>query len=167
MSFAVIGGSGLYQFADLQIIEQKKVSTPFGEPSDAVTIGKLQGNTMYFLPRHGAKHHLPPHKVNYRANLYALRELGVTDILAVNAVGGIGANLKAGDIVIPNQMIDYTYGREHTFSDGIDNPVVSGKVDHIDFTNPFDNDLRKRIIIAAQKLLKLNVLIVMVAHWLA
>ena len=150
MSFAVIGGSGLYKFDGLQIVEQKKVTTPFGEPSDVITVGKLQNTLLYFLPRHGAKHHLPPHKVNYRANLFALRELGVTDILAVNAVGGIATNLKAGDIVIPDQMIDYTYGREHTFSDGINNPVVSKKVDHIDFTEPFDSTLRKRIIAAAQ-----------------
>jgi 5'-methylthioinosine phosphorylase len=136
----------------LQIIEQKKTTTPFGEPSDAITIGKLHGMELLFLPRHGAKHHLPPHKVNYRANLFALRELGVTHILAVNAVGGIAKNLNAGDIVIPDQMIDYTYGREHTFSDGINNVVVSNKVEHIDFTKPFDDSLRRRIIAAAKKI---------------
>ena len=150
MKFAVIGGSGLYKFDGLKIVEQKKVKTPFGEPSDAVTIGKLNNTTLYFLPRHGAKHHLPPHKVNYRANLFALRELGITHILAVNAVGGIGKKLKAGDIVIPDQVIDYTYGREHTFSDGINNPVVRDKVEHIDFTEPFDTALRKKIIAAAK-----------------
>jgi len=151
MSFAVIGGSGLYKFDGLKVVEQKKMSTPFGDPSDVITVGKLQNTTVYFLPRHGAKHHLPPHKVNYRANLFALRELGVKQVLAVNAVGGIAENLKAGDIVIPNQIIDYTYGREHTFSDGIDNAVVSGKVDHIDFTKPFDENLRQKIFQAAHK----------------
>jgi len=152
MKYAVIGGSGLYQFADLKIIEQKKAHTPFGEPSDAITIGQLQNTTVYFLPRHGAKHHLPPHKVNYRANLFALRELGVTHILAVNAVGGIAKSLNAGDIVIPDQMIDYTYGREHTFSDGTGNVISGEQVHHIDFTQPFDETLRQKIINAANTL---------------
>ena len=151
MSYAVIGGSGLYQFAELRILEQKKVSTPFGEPSDLITIGQLQGHNICFLPRHGAKHHLPPHKVNYRANLFALRELGVTQVLAVNAVGGVSGLLQAGDIVIPDQIIDYSYGREHTFSDGTGNIVSGHQVQHIDFTQPFDEKLRQKIIAAARK----------------
>lgn len=151
MSYAVIGGSGLYQFAELRIVDQKKMSTPFGEPSDLVTIGQLQNHTICFLPRHGAKHHLPPHKVNYRANLFALRELGVTQILAVNAVGGVSSQLQAGDIVIPDQIIDYSYGREHTFSDGSANIVSGNQVQHIDFTEPFDEKLRQKIIAAARK----------------
>jgi len=152
MKFAVIGGSGLYQFAGLHVVEQKKMLTPFGEPSDVITIGKLDQHTVYFLPRHGSKHHLPPHKVNYRANLFALHQLGVTQVLAVNAVGGIAASLVAGDIVVPDQMIDYTYGREHTFSDGSNNAVVRDKVEHIDFTQPFDETLRQNIIAAAQRI---------------
>lgn len=149
MSYAVIGGSGLYRFDGLEIIEQKKVTTPFGEPSDALTIGQFKNQKLVFLPRHGSQHHLPPHKVNYRANLYALKSIGVTRILAVNAVGGVTTDLQAGDIVIPDQLIDYTYGREHTFSDGTDNVVVSGRVEHIDFTEPFDAALRKQILAAA------------------
>lgn len=152
MSYAVIGGSGLYAFDGLDLVEQKKVATPFGDPSDMVTVGKLAGKPVYFLPRHGAKHHLPPHKVNYRANIYALKSLGIQHVIAVNAVGGVVSKLAAGDIVIPDQMIDYTYGREHTFSDGIDNPVVRGKVEHIDFTHPFDPILRQQIIAAAKKI---------------
>lgn len=152
MTYAVIGGSGLYQFADLHVLEQKKINTPFGEPSDVITKGQLQNSMVYFLPRHGAKHHLPPHMVNYRANLFALRELGVTHILAVNAVGGTTAYLQAGDIVIPDQLIDYTYGREHTFSDGSGNIISGNQVHHIDFTEPFDIALRNRIITAAQKI---------------
>lgn len=152
MSYAVIGGSGLYKFSGLDILEQKKITTPFGNPSDLLTIGKLDGKIIYFLPRHGANHHLPPHKVNYRANIYALKSLGIQHVIAVNAVGGVVSSLMAGDIVIPDQMIDYTYGREHTFSDGIDNAVVCGKVEHIDFTEPFDEVLRKKIISAAKNI---------------
>jgi len=150
VSYAIIGGSGLYKFDGLEILEQKNLNTPFGEPSDVVTTGKLGGETIYFLPRHGAKHHLPPHKVNYRANIYALKTLGVEYVIGVNAVGGVVKNLVAGDIVIPHQIIDYTYGREHTYSDGINNTVVSGKVEHIDFTEPFNEFLRNRIISAAK-----------------
>lgn len=151
MSYAVIGGSGLYQFDGLEVIEKKHCHTPFGSPSDQVTVGKIAGQTLYFLPRHGAKHHLPPHAVNYRANLFALRELGVKHILAVNAVGGVVSSLKAGDIVIPDQIIDYTYGREHTFSDGTNNVVSGPQVHHVDFTEPFDHDVRNRIIAAASR----------------
>jgi 5'-methylthioinosine phosphorylase len=152
MTYAVIGGSGLYQFSDLQVLEQKKIQTPFGDPSDVITVGQLQKSTVYFLPRHGAKHHLPPHKVNYRANLFALRELGVTQVLAVNAVGGIASTLQAGDIVIPDQIIDYSYGREHSFSDGSGNVVSGNQVHHIDFTQPFDETLRQHIMSAARKI---------------
>lgn len=151
MTYAVIGGSGLYQFEGLEIIEQKSCVTPFGEPSDSVTIGKLQGQTVFFLPRHGAKHHLPPHKVNYRANLFALHQLGVKQVLAVNAVGGVVSSLQAGDIVIPDQIIDYTSGREHTFSDGSGNIVSGHQVHHVDFTDPFDNLLRQKVIDAASR----------------
>jgi 5'-deoxy-5'-methylthioadenosine phosphorylase len=154
MSYAVIGGSGLYQFAGLDIVEQQKCNTPFGEPSDVITVGKLKGaagqHSVYFLPRHGSKHHLPPHQVNYRANLFALRELGVKQVLAVNAVGGIASTLQAGDIVIPDQIIDYTYGREHTFSDGRGNIISGEQVHHVDFTQPFDEALRQKIISAAR-----------------
>jgi 5'-methylthioinosine phosphorylase len=152
MTYAIIGGSGLYKFEGLEIIAHKSISTAFGDPSDQVTAGKLQGKTVYFLPRHGTKHHLPPHKVNYRANLFALKSLGVERVIAVNAVGGVVNTLVAGDIVIPDQIIDYTYGREHTFSDGLDNGVVTGKVEHIDFTDPFDCALRQHIISAADKI---------------
>jgi len=94
---------------------------------------------------------LPPHKVNYRANLFALHQLGVTQILAVNAVGGVAPELQAGDIVIPDQIIDYSYGREHTFSDGTANIVSGHQVQHVDFTEPFDEALRQKIIGAARK----------------
>lgn len=152
MTYAIIGGSGLYQMQGLEILEQKKIATPFGEPSDVISVGRLEGKILYFLPRHGAKHHLPPHKVNYRANIYALKTIGAQQIIAVNAVGGVVKNLSAGDIVIPDQIIDYTYGREHTFSDGIDNAVVTGKVEHIDFTEPFDSALRQKIIAGAKNI---------------
>jgi len=152
VTYAIIGGSGLYKFDGLEVIEQKKIVTPFGDPSDLLTIGTLEGKKIYFLPRHGEKHHLPPHKVNYRANIYALKSMKISHVISVNAVGGVVKSLAAGDIVIPDQMIDYTYGREHTFSDGTNNPVVSGKVEHIDFTEPFDEDLRHKILSGAKNI---------------
>ncbi len=153
MSWAVIGGSGLYQFEGLDVLERKALSTPYGEPSDSVTVGELEGRRLLFLPRHGASHRLPPHKVNYRANIWALHELGAKKILAVNAVGGIAENLQAGDIVIPDQLIDYTWGREHTYDDGTavhDDGAQQGiGVQHIDFTEPFSPQCRVEIIQAA------------------
>lgn len=144
MSYAVIGGSGLYQFEGLEILDEKFLSTPYGEPSEKVTIGRLGDQPLYFLPRHGADHRLPPHKVNYRANMFALKSLGVKKIIAVNAVGAAVTDLQGGDIVIPDQLIDYTWGREHTYSDGNNDGV-----DHIDFTQPFDVALRDKLVEAA------------------
>jgi len=147
MTYAVIGGSGLYQFDGLEKLEEKRVNTPYGETSDVITVGKLNDQRVYFLPRHGANHKLPPHKINYRANIFALKELGVTKIIAVNAVGATVTSLKGGDIVIPDQLIDYTWGREHTYSDGSSEEVM-----HIDFTNPFSPALREQMIAAAKEI---------------
>lgn len=147
MTYAIIGGSGLYQFDGLDIIEQKTITTDYGLPSDTVTVGKLNGELIYFLPRHGALHSVPPHQVNYRANIAALKLLDVKKIIAVNAVGATVNTLAAGDIVIPDQLIDYTWGRDHTYSDG------SGEgVEHIDFTFPFTPTLRETVITAAKSI---------------
>ena len=148
MSLAIIGGSGLYQLEGLEVIQQLSLTTPFGEPSDKITKGKLQGKTVFFLPRHGQQHHLPPHKINYRANIYALSQLGVKSIVAVNAVGGISEALSAGDVVIPEQLIDYSYGREHTFSDGVD---TDKPIQHIDFTHPYSTELSQQLVSAAKQ----------------
>ena len=147
MKFAVIGGSGLYKIDELLITNKIKPKTPYGEISDEIVIGTFAKHEIYFLPRHGVEHKIPPHKVNYRANIWALKEAGVEGIIAVNAVGGIASELKTGNIVIPEQIIDYTYGREHTFSDG-----TAASINHVDFSEPFDQILSKRLIEAVNEL---------------
>lgn len=141
---AVIGGTGLEQLAGLDIVASHPVETPFGATSRPVEEGRLVGQTVYFLHRHGAPGAIPPHKVNYRANLWALKSLGVTDVVAINAVGGITPAMHPGSLVIPDQLIDYTWGREHTFDDG-----SSGQLQHIDFTEPYDRELRLALLAGA------------------
>lgn len=141
---AIIGGSGLTQFAHLGILRREVVRTPYGEPSGAITFGELRGQPVAFLARHGYGHTIPPHEINYRANLWALRECGARSIIAVASVGSIRPDLKPGDIVIPHQIIDYTWGRKSTFHEGNDCTVT-----HIDFTEPYDRNLRARLLAAA------------------
>ncbi|MES9993962.1 MAG: S-methyl-5'-thioinosine phosphorylase [Candidatus Thiodiazotropha sp.] len=138
---AIIGGTGLDQIPDLEITHREVCHTPFGEPSAALTHGTISGHDVVFLPRHGASHMIPPHLVNYRANLWALRHVGVQTILGVAAVGGITANMAPGRIVIPDQIIDYTFGREHTI---FDNDL--SHVTHIDFTHPYCEELRQALL---------------------
>lgn len=147
---AFIGGSGFYSFNELECSEKIKKTTPYGDV--VVTLGKLSGKSVAFLVRHGEKHSVPPHKINYRANIYALKELGVTSIVATNAVGGIAENCGPSSLIVPDQILDYTYGREHTYYDNF-----SGKMSHIDFTYPFDNTLRLHLIQASKKALSDNV----------
>lgn len=144
---AIIGGSGLDQLPALRVLGSRRETTPWGEPSAALLDGELDGTPVSFLPRHGSHHHLPPHLINYRANIAALRQAGVGEVLAVAAVGGIGAEAAPGTIVIPDQIIDYTWGREHTFHDGVD-----GQVGHIEFGEPFASELRESLLEAAQAL---------------
>jgi 5'-methylthioadenosine phosphorylase len=132
----VVGGSGLYKIPGLVITEHKQFATPFGAPSDNFIIGELAGMEVVFLPRHGLKHHIPPHRINYRANIWGFKELGVERIISVGAAGGIGFDTRPGMIVIPDQIIDFTSGRESTFYDG-------DKVVHIDFTEPYCPELRE------------------------
>lgn len=143
MTLAVIGGSGLTRFDELRVMRQEMVKTPYGAPSSPVVHGQLGGQAVVFLARHGQGHTIPPHRINYRANLWALREMGATQVVAVAAVGGIAPTLNPGMVVIPDQLIDYTHGREMTFYDG--DPVR-----HVDFTAPYDEALRLRLIKAAQ-----------------
>ncbi|WP_415880567.1 S-methyl-5'-thioinosine phosphorylase [Methylomonas sp. TEB] len=146
MTLAIIGGTGLTQIEELVIIGQERVSTPFGEPSAPYLLGELNGKKLVFLARHGNPHRIPPHKINYRANIWGLKQLGVTEIIGVAAVGGIGAKMAPAVIAIPDQLIDYSYGREHTFfADDLEH------VTHIDFTEPYTPSLRARIIQAAQQ----------------
>jgi 5'-methylthioinosine phosphorylase len=140
---AIIGGSGLTQFTGLEVTRRQVVSTPYGEPSGPLSFGKLRGCPVVFLARHGDGHTIAPHEVNYRANLWALREQGVEDILSVAAVGGIRTGILPGAIVIPDQIIDYTWGRRCTFFD------AGEPVKHIDFTEPYARELRARILAAA------------------
>jgi 5'-methylthioadenosine phosphorylase len=141
---AVIGGTGLSQLANLDVSHREVLRTPYGEPSGAVTFGQIGGYPVAFLARHGYGHTIPPHAVNYRANIWALSQRGAVGVISVASVGSIRADLKPGDIVIPHQIIDYTSGRESTFHDGRDS-----KVTHIDFTEPYDRALRARLIDAA------------------
>lgn len=137
----IIGGSGLTQFADLDIISRQTVATPYGEPSAVLTCGRLQGHEVVFLPRHGQAHTISPHRINYRANLWALHAQGVRDVVAVATVGGIVGDLAAGMLVVPDQIIDYTHGRESTYFDGVAQPLA-----HIDFTQPFCAAMRQRLL---------------------
>lgn len=140
----VIGGSGLYDVPGLDITDTVKLTTPYGEPSDVYRIGKSGDNEVAFLPRHGSLHHIQPHKINYRANAWGFRELGVKKILSVGASGGISSLMPPGSVVVPDQMIDMTSGRHSTFYD-------EDEVVHIDFTVPFCRDLRARIFTSAEK----------------
>lgn len=142
MSLAVIGGSGLYDFPGLGDISEHRVVTNWGAPSDIIIKGRLHGQDIMFLARHGRAHRIPPHQINYRANIDALRQLGALQIIGTAAVGGIGP--ATGSIVVPSQLIDYTYGREHSFSDGSQTTPQ-----HIDFGEPYDTDMRAAIVAAA------------------
>jgi 5'-methylthioadenosine phosphorylase len=141
---AVIGGSGLSQLANLDVSHREVLRTPYGEPSGAVTLGQIGGCPVVFLARHGYGHTIPAHEVNYRANIWALAKRGAVAIISVASVGGIRADLKPGDLVIPHQIIDYTSGRKSTFHEGSDDTAM-----HIDFTEPYDRALRQKLIMAA------------------
>jgi 5'-methylthioadenosine phosphorylase len=139
---AIIGGSGLSGLANLEVSRRQLVRTPCGEPSGPLTFGTIRGTEVVFLARHGYGHTLPPHQVNYRANLWALRDQGAREVVSVASVGGIRAGLKPGNLVVPHQIIDYTSGRKSTFfEDGA--PVT-----HIDFTEPYTDSLRRKLLSA-------------------
>lgn len=141
---AVIGGSGLSTLENLDITRRQVLRTPYGEPSSPATFGRLAGTEIVFLARHGNGHTLSPHEINYRANLWAIKELGAKEVIAVNSVGGIGPEARPGCLIVPDQIIDYTSGRAHTFFEGADAPVV-----HVDFTWPFSEAVRTELIRSA------------------
>lgn len=141
--YAIIGGTGLTQLEGLTIRDASFIETPYGAPSAEILRGEYVGREVLFLARHGHPHRIPPHEVNYRANLWALRQAGATHVIAINAVGGITDNLKTGCFCIPDQIIDYTSGREHTLYEG-----ELDHVTHVDFSYPYDEALRKRLIAA-------------------
>lgn len=142
---AIIGGSGLAQLANLRITHRQVMRTPYGEPSGALTFGILGEQEVIFLARHGYGHTIPPHLVNYRANLWALRDKGVTSVISVASVGGIRADLTPGTLVVPHQILDYTHGRDATFFDGHERSFT-----HIDFTHPYSGKLRGEVLDAAR-----------------
>jgi 5'-methylthioadenosine phosphorylase len=138
-TIGIIGGTGIYDSNIFNVIDEIKINTPYGETSDRITICTYQEKKIAFIPRHGNNHRLPPHKINYRANIWALHELGVKVILAPSAVGSLNSRYSPGDLVLPDQYIDFTKKREYTFYDG---PVVC----HISQSDPFCPDLRETII---------------------
>jgi 5'-methylthioadenosine phosphorylase len=142
---AIIGGSGLSKLGNMEVTQRKVVRTPYGEPSGALTLGKIAACEVLFLARHGYGHTIPPHQVNYRANLWALKETGAAQVISVASVGGIRKELGPGVLALPHQVIDYTWGRPSTFFEGATAPV-----NHIDFTEPYSGPLRKRIAAAAK-----------------
>lgn len=145
IDLAVIGGTGLTELENLEITHREVVHTPWGEPSGALTHGRISGCHLVFLARHGYTHRIPPHQVNYRANIWALSHVGVKRVLAVNAVGGIRDDLVPGMLAVPDQLIDYTWGRAHTFFEGELKEVV-----HTDFTWPYDPELRRSVVESAR-----------------
>lgn len=142
---AIIGGTGLSEFYDGKIVGQRQ--TPFGETSADIIEGECGGRKFIFLARHGNPHIIPPHCVNYRANIWALQQEGVNQIIAVNAVGGINPSMPAGSLVFPDQLIDYSHGREHSFSDSSEVALQ-----HIDFSYPFSPSIIKRLQSVASQL---------------
>jgi 5'-methylthioinosine phosphorylase len=141
---AIIGGSGLSKLGNMEVTQRKVVRTPYGEPSGALTFGRIVDCEVVFLARHGYGHTIPPHQVNYRANLWALKESGAQSVVSVASVGGIRKDLGPGVLVLPHQVIDYTWGRPSTFFEGVDVPV-----NHIDFTEPYSSAVRARLLKAA------------------
>ncbi len=142
-TYAIIGGTGLTQLDGLVIRNAELMETPYGPTSSAILYGKYAGRNVMFLARHGHPHRIPPHEVNYRANIWALRQAGADKIIAVNAVGAVSDGLETGHFCVPDQIIDYTWGREHTFFEG-----DLEQVTHVDFSYPYEANLRRRLIAA-------------------
>ncbi|MDD5390011.1 MAG: S-methyl-5'-thioinosine phosphorylase [Gallionellaceae bacterium] len=143
---AIIGGTGLTKLPGLSITHRQVIRTPYGEPSGPLTFGDLDGHPVVFLARHGYGHTIPPHLVNYRANIWALHAQKVSHVVSVATVGGIHGDLAPGGLAVPDQIIDYTHGRETTFADYGDKPVT-----HLDFTWPYCPEMRQRCISALEK----------------
>ena len=148
--FGVIGGTGLDKIEDLIVEKTEAIKTPYGSTSEPLTFGLLGPHKVIFLARHGKDHFIPPHLINYQANIWALHSVGVKNLIGINTVGSIETKFMPGDFVFPNQIIDYTYCRNNTFFDGIKSPVK-----HIDFTFPFDNNLLSSFLKVSQ-ILKLK-----------
>jgi 5'-methylthioinosine phosphorylase len=144
-TLAIIGGSGLTELDGLGPCEEINIATPYGAPSAAIVRGRYDGREVLFLARHGRPHRIPPHQINYRANLWALQQAGAEAVIAVNAVGGISSAMGTGHFCVPDQLIDYSWGRVQTFFEG-----DLEQVTHIDFTEPYSGDLRSTLLQALQ-----------------
>lgn len=144
--YAIIGGTGLTQLDGLSMKALLNPETPYGAPSAGIVQGEYVGREVLFLARHGHPHRIPPHQVNYRANLWALKHAGAEAVIAVNAVGGITAGMGTGQLVVPHQVIDYTQGRIGTFFEG-----ELDHVTHIDFSHPYDEPLRQKLLDALRR----------------
>jgi len=144
IDLAIVGGTGLYNFPGLAKVEKRVVQTPYGPASDAITLGELGGKQVAFLARHASGHSIPPPRINYRANVWALHSLGASRVLGVNAVGGIRADMAPRVLAVPDQVIDYTHGRITSFCDD-----GAARVEHIDFTEPYSARLRSEVLAAA------------------
>jgi 5'-methylthioadenosine phosphorylase len=141
---AIIGGSGLSKLGIMEVSQRKVARTPYGEPSGPLTFGRIRDRDVIFLARHGYGHTIAPHEVNYRANLWALKDAGADTVISVASVGSIRADCQPGELLLPHQVIDYTWGRPSTYFEGVGVPV-----NHIDFTEPFSPALRKALLKAA------------------
>lgn len=145
-AIGIIGGSGLTRLDALRISRREVINTPYGDPSAPLLFGELDGLEVVFLPRHGSSHSIPPHRVNYRANIWALQQAGISEIVGMAAVGGIGSNMAPGTLCVADQIIDYTSDRKHTF---FEDDLTA--VTHIDFTEPYCQALRSKLIRAAER----------------
>jgi 5'-methylthioadenosine phosphorylase len=143
----IIGGSGLAKLVGLENVRREIARTPWGHPSSALSFGELEHAPVVFMARHGYGHTIAPQDINYRANIAALKQAGATAIISVATVGGIRGDLPPGTLVVPDQLIDYSTGRASTYYSGPDQPVV-----HIDFTRPYDEAVRQRLMDAARAL---------------
>lgn len=146
LDLALIGGTGLYKFPGLENAERHAIDTPYGHPSDAVLIGRIGAHRVAFLARHGESHTIPPHRVNYRANIWALHHLGARRVVGVNAVGGIRDDMGPRTLAVPDQIIDYTHDRLTSYCD-----VAGAEVRHIDFSEPYSSGLRAQLLAAARR----------------
>jgi 5'-methylthioadenosine phosphorylase len=144
-TLGIIGGSGLYEMEGLSGVEEVRVSTPFGDPSDAIVRGRFGDTTLLFLPRHGRGHRIPPHRINYRANIFALKKLGAEQVVSVSAVGSLREEIHPGDMVLVDQFIDRTRARASTFFD------EHGVVAHVGFSDPIDAALQAALLAAVNE----------------
>ena len=142
----IIGGSGLTSLSGIRDGKEHSLETPYGPVSAPLLSGRLGERELVFLARHGEQHSIAPHRVNYRANIWALKELGVGRLLAINTVGGINRTLQPPCVAVPDQIVDYTWGRDHTFFD-----APPGEVEHVDFTTPYDDEMRELTLSSARQ----------------